>query len=254
MIELPRFPCPACQAVVWGRLPIEGIFACENCRFAVDLQEPMSAAIRRAVRWRTFPSADAGLPPRFHAKAGADPSRAGLGDFLPAMNAALRMQQDAAVAAMEKFTTHELTLAQRALIDGGRLDPSDEEIQICAQLARLMAGGIPLEGRETSEREKWVMRQYGGGEVSYCSVAGPMIDPRDANYRTQDAARAFVQKAAWLARAIGMKTEAVPLNQAIQEYETQTGRHAPGAARVSIWPILLVTSIIILLTYRACSG
>jgi hypothetical protein len=248
----PPIPCPACHAKDWQPYPLEGVFGCRRCRFAVDQQEPLEATLRRASRWRVFSSTDAGLPPRWFAEAGIDATTAGTKDILPEFDAALREKQQAAVEAMENLTERELKLARAALVQGGRRSPSEQEVRLCAQMARMKAGGIPPEAREAPEGEPWVVRYYGDGAVSYHSFAAPMADPRDAHLKTEAVARAVANRGGCLAWAMNMRQEAVPLAQAIREYDTQSGRHAPGAATVSKLPRLLLVGAVIFVLYKAC--
>jgi len=145
----PEFSCPACQANEWEPFPLDGVYGCRRCRFAVDKEEPIHAALERATRWKVFPSVDAGLPPRLIEAAANESPATGARDFLPGIDSALRAQQERAVQQLRlDITDAEVALATLALMDGGNRNPSDEEVLLCAQLARLSAGGrIPPEAR-----------------------------------------------------------------------------------------------------------
>ncbi len=73
----------------------------------------------------------------------------------------------------------------------------------------------------------WVVRHYGDGDVSYQSFGGPMVDPSDADVKTEEVAQEVAAVADGVGQKMGdMHVEAVPLDQAIREYRQRSGRHA----------------------------
>lgn len=183
MSSAPTVACPACQSQSWQPYPMEGVFACGRCMFAIDVREDFRSTQDRAKRWQVFPSTDAGLPPRFFAEAGIGPEESGTRSFLPGIDAHLREQQREAV------------------------------------------------GRDAP----WVVRHFGVGKVAYHSHMGPVKDPRDAHVKSKGVALEVVAKGAWIGWALNLRQEALPQEQAIEEFDRGEGRHAPGAAKSFNW-------------------
>jgi antitoxin component YwqK of YwqJK toxin-antitoxin module len=69
--------CCACGSTSWLPGPDPMWFRCKTCMFCIDYAESLEEMARRAARWTVFPSAEAGLPPRFRTEArglGATPT------------------------------------------------------------------------------------------------------------------------------------------------------------------------------------
>ncbi len=80
---------------------------------------------------------------------------------------------------------------------------------------------IPHAGKRnlSAQSGPWVVQHFGDGGVSYQSFAGPMLDPRDAHFKSREVAEEVARMSGSLARNLGLRARALPLEQAIREFE-----------------------------------
>lgn len=91
--------------------------------------------------------------------------------------------------------------------------------------------------------EPWVVKQFGDGAVSYHSTIGPVLDPRDADLKSEALARAVAAQSDIAARTIGMRCEAQPLAVAVREYIGQANDEDESVAfRLGRWASKLLGS------------